>query len=231
MSLGPLHNQQSGVAPDGSPVDVYLSLPVGDTPTTIHQAILEDSTILELGSGPGRITRPLVELGHQVVAVDESPEMLAHIGDAETHLGDVFDLNLGRTFDAVIAGGNLINTRERGKRDSLLTVCRRHVKADGVVLLERYDPLWAAAPTASRRILGAVEIEFEPLVVEATWFRGRVTYSLADGRTWNQEFTATNVTDEMLAEEAANVGLNLVRWLDHHRTWARLAPQATDMPT
>ena len=34
--------------------------------------------------GDGRITRPLLALGHQVVAVYESPEMTARIAETET---------------------------------------------------------------------------------------------------------------------------------------------------
>ncbi|MGB8360123.1 MAG: hypothetical protein WCE80_01845, partial [Acidimicrobiia bacterium] len=33
-------------------------------------------SILELGSGPGRITHPLVAMGHAVVAVDDSRQAL-----------------------------------------------------------------------------------------------------------------------------------------------------------
>ena len=49
------------------------------------------------------MTHPLVALGHPVVAVDESPEMLARVRGAETVRARIQDLDLGRTFDAVLA--------------------------------------------------------------------------------------------------------------------------------
>lgn len=211
------------VASDGSPVAVYLALPAGDAPDIIDRAITAQSTILELGSGPGRITHPLVELGHRVVAVDNSLEMLEHIRVAETVLTDIFTLDLGRRFDAVIAGSHLINAREESRRMELLAVCRRHVKSDGIVLIERYPPGWATSPKASSGSIGRVRIDFEPVDVAPDHFRGRVTYRLGP-ETWTQEYDAADVTDQMLTAESAAMGLRVVDWLDEARTWGRLEP-------
>jgi ubiquinone/menaquinone biosynthesis C-methylase UbiE len=54
-------------------------------PEIVHGAIPPGASILELGAGAGRMTRPLVTLGHPVVAVDESGEMLARIRGAAGH--------------------------------------------------------------------------------------------------------------------------------------------------
>ena len=70
------------VAPDGSPVAVYLRLPAGKTPGLVHDAMPVGSTILELGCGVGRITHPLLAFGHEIVAVDNSAEMLRHVRGA-----------------------------------------------------------------------------------------------------------------------------------------------------
>jgi Trk K+ transport system NAD-binding subunit len=43
----------------------------------------------------GRVTHPLIELGHEVAAVDESPEMLARVRGAQTVLARIQDLDLG----------------------------------------------------------------------------------------------------------------------------------------
>jgi 2-polyprenyl-3-methyl-5-hydroxy-6-metoxy-1,4-benzoquinol methylase len=69
------------ITPDGCAVDYYATLTPNGEPERIHAAIPERATILELGAGAGSITHRLTALGHQVVAVDESPEMLAHIRD------------------------------------------------------------------------------------------------------------------------------------------------------
>lgn len=211
------------VALDGSPVDIYRALPPGDTPALIDSAIGPRSSILELGSGPGRITHPLVELGHDVVAVDNSEEMLGHVRAAETVLADVFDLNLGRRFDAVVAGSHLINAPERGRRLGLLEVCRRHLKPDGAALVERYAPGWAVAPPPSEGSVGEVHISFEPIQVDEAGFSARVTYKLGAAE-WTQVFSATAVTDEILDDEAAAAGLRLAHWLDESRTWGLLRP-------
>lgn len=213
---------ESEVAPDGSPLPIYLALPAGDTPVLIESAIPAHSTILELGSGPGRITRPLAEMGHQVTAVDDSPEMLAANRLAtDTVLDDAFSIDLGLTFDVVLAASHLINGRDPQQRRDLLEVCRRHLAENGVVLIERYEPAWATDPKAGESRVGEVLIRFEPLEVGSGWFRGRVTYELADRR-WVQEFDAAHVTEEMLEQEAETAGLRLSGWLDERRSWARL---------
>jgi len=56
-------------------------------PEIVHAAVPPGASILELGAGAGRVTHPLVALGHPVVAVDESAEMLARIRGAETVRG------------------------------------------------------------------------------------------------------------------------------------------------
>lgn len=211
------------VAPDGSPVDIYLALPPGDAPDIIDSALRPQSAILELGSGPGRVTHPLVDRGHRVMAVDDSTEMLRHVRGAETVQADVFTLDLGRTFDAVIAGSHFINVPEESRRLELLAVCHRHVKPDGVVLVERYRPGWALAPEPNSGSIGEVGVDFEPVAIGSERFRGRMTYRLGS-RSWIQEFEAAEITDEMLAAEAAAVGLTLTDWLDDDRTWGRLEP-------
>ena len=70
-------------------------------PEIVHATASPGAWILELGCGTGRITHPLVALGHPVVAVDESPEMLAHVRGAETVCARIEDLALDRRFNVV----------------------------------------------------------------------------------------------------------------------------------
>lgn len=210
-----------GVARDGSPVEVYLALPAGETPGLIDAAIGPNQSILELGSGPGRITHELVGLGHEVVAVDDSPEMLEHIVGAEAVLADVFTFELERAFDVVLAASHFINDVDEERRRALLEVCRKHVADDGTVLIERYPPDWATDPKPGDSHVGEVRVVFEPLEIGDGTFSGRAIYEVDGGR-WIQEFSAATVTDSMLEEEASNVGLKLVGFLDRARSWARL---------
>ena len=206
-----------GVAPDGSPVAIYLALPPGEAPELIASVVPDAGSILELGSGPGRITRPLAAAGFAVVAVDNSPEMLDRIDVAETVLADLFTLDLGREFDAVVAASNLVNVPDR--LGDLLHVCRRHVAVGGAVLVERYP--WAEPPPSSQRDIGPVRVEFELLHGDAAGFRGRATYRLGD-ESWVQEYDARIVDDEMLAAAAEDAGLRLEGWLDDAGRWALL---------
>ncbi len=63
---------------------MWLALPPGETPGVIDSALDGPAAILELGSGPGRVTHSLLAMGHRVTAVDESAEMLAYVTGAET---------------------------------------------------------------------------------------------------------------------------------------------------
>src|SRR5207248_9119782 len=100
LRSSPAHS--GAVAPDGSPVAFYLQLPPGRDPDVVHGAIEPGCEVLELGCGAGRMTHRLIELGHPVVAVDQSPEMLAHVRGAATLQADMETLDLGRRFPAVV---------------------------------------------------------------------------------------------------------------------------------
>lgn len=213
-----------GVAPDGSPVAVYLAMPPGKVPGIVDGAVGVGGAILELGSGPGRMTHPLMALGHAVVAVDDSAEMLAHVEGAERVEADIFTLDLGRRFDGVLAASHLINQPTVERRAALLDVCRRHVADGGVVLVQRYEPGWASAPESGVGEVGPVEIDVEIHARRGAVFDATVTYTL-DGRSWSQPFTAAAVDDDQLADEAAAHGLRLDGWLDDRRTWGLLRPR------
>jgi hypothetical protein len=58
----------SSVAPDGSPIEVYKRLPALGEPELVAAVVPEGATILELGCGAERITRPLVALGYVLLA-------------------------------------------------------------------------------------------------------------------------------------------------------------------
>jgi len=207
------------VSPDGSPVAVYLSLPPGDVPDLVHGAVRDGGSILDLGSGPGRMTRALAALGHPMVAVDDSQDMLDHVGDAEPVLADAYSLRLDRRFDGVLAASHLINDPAPERRAALLDVCRAHVADDGVVLVQRLEQ----APDSGVGHVGPVEIEVEVHRRDGPDFDATVTYRL-DGREWPQPFVARAVDDGLLTAEAAAAGLRFERCLDDLRAWCLLVP-------
>ena len=125
-------------------MDFYALMPDFGEPGIVHEAAGTGASILELGCGAGRVTHPLVALGHPVVAVDESPEMLAHVRGAEAVCARIQDLDLGRRFGAVLLASHLINADDE-TRSVFLDACRRYVADDGCVIVQQHSPEWFAS--------------------------------------------------------------------------------------
>ena len=121
---------------DGCPAEVYRLLPAAGEPEIIHAALPAGATVLDLGGGNGRIAHALLDLGHPVVAVDDSPHMLAQVRGAATVCARFEDLWLDRRFDAVMLASHLINTPDEAARQSLLVSARRHLADAGRLLVE-----------------------------------------------------------------------------------------------
>ncbi len=216
--VGPLSGADA-IAPDGSPVALYALLPPDGEPELIHAAIPRGCAVLELGSGAGRITHPLLALGHPVVAVDQSAVMLAHVHGAETVLAAIETLKLGRRFLAVLLGSQLVNTADDAQRAAFLHTCRRHLAPEGVLLIQRYDPVWAESVADFQVTHLGFEIEFALLEREGRRFSAAIRYTAPVG-SWTHRFTARILDDAELAVELNAAGLALQRFLDPHRTWA-----------
>jgi SAM-dependent methyltransferase len=211
------------ITPDGCAVDFYALMPDFGEPAIVHEAAGAGAAILELGSGAGRVTHPLIALGHAVVAVDESPEMLAHVRDAETVCARIQDLDLGRRFGAVLLASHLINADEEARR-IFLDACRRHVADDGCVIIQQHSPEWFAAARDGETARDGVIYRLRdvsrpaPNLVSAT-----VEYVVGD-RCWTQTFTTTRLDETELAATVAAAGLRLDRYLTEDRSWFRAVP-------
>jgi len=118
MNDEPGHEQAAGaapgVAPDwahsfGSVVDAYDRARPTYPPAAAAWLVGQDAaTVLELGAGTGKLTTHLVDLGHDVLATDPDPSMLARLSrnlpDVRTIVAHAEDLPVGdRAFDAVLA--------------------------------------------------------------------------------------------------------------------------------
>jgi SAM-dependent methyltransferase len=210
------------VAPDGSPVDVYRALPAEPALGFVRSVLDGPASILDLGCGPGRLANPLAADGHEVVAVDDSAAMLAHVAGAQTVVADVWMLDLGRAFDIVLAVSHLVNERQRERRLQLLRVCRAHVHAGGAVIVQRYPPGWQPAEGSSE--VGDVRVQLHDVVDhEDGSFSAVVTYDLRD-RQWAQPFTARVVDDAELSALASAAGFMVGEALDAEGAWVVLRP-------
>jgi SAM-dependent methyltransferase len=214
----------SGVAPDGSPVALYAALgPLGE-PELIHDAVPAGSEILELGSGAGRLTHPLVALGHPVVAVDNSEEMLASIRGAETVLADMETLALGRRFPVVLLASNFINEPDGTQRRSYLECCARHVLPDGQVLLQGFPREWT--PSTSWMEHGGVRLRLRRYERDGALVSGEMEY-VVEGSTLVHTFVSRLLTHEELDEDLLAVGLERRRELDDRGSWIEAVPVAS----
>jgi SAM-dependent methyltransferase len=186
------------VAPDGSPVDVYLRLPERGEGELVERAIAPPASLLELGCGVGRVTRQLVRLGYDVVAVDESPEMLEHVRGAETVPVRIEELDLARRFDAVLLLSNLLTTGDEQRR-AFLDACARH---SDLLVVETLPLGWTPPPSVrvDRIVDGVVH--------------GEVFYEGGGSHAFAMRVFAD---DAELA--AALDGWWLDRWLDRDRGW------------
>ena len=215
----------SGVAPDGSPVDVYRALPLACEDALVLEAVPPPATVLDLGSGPGRIANALVRLGYDVTAVDDSPEMLRHVDGAEIVFGDVAGLRLGRRFDCVLLASNFVNDADDERRRAVLSTAAAHLDGGGSLVAESYPAGFdwdAAVGRESQRgavTLRVVEAERKGDVVRAT-----VAYELR-GQTWRQPFVALMLDEAGIRAELAVAGLRFDRWLAADRGWFVAIPE------
>ena len=211
----------SATAPDGSPVGLYATLaPLGE-PQLIDGAVPSGSEILELGCGAGRITHELITLGHSVTAVDNSAEMLAHVRGAETVLGDIESLDLGRTFAVVVLASNFLNAPEQKELDAVLGACAPHVDEGGQVLLERMPPEWE--PSTGTSTTGGVEMTVRDVVRDGAFVSAVMDYG-ANGECWTHAFRAKLISDDEVDAALERAGLERSRWLNDARTWLEARP-------
>ncbi|MDT0316749.1 class I SAM-dependent methyltransferase [Streptomyces millisiae] len=212
------------ITPDGCAVEHWLRLRPGPEPGIIASAVPAGATILELGCGVGRLTHPLIERGFTVTAVDESPEMLAHVRGARTVRSSIEDLELGdERFDVVLLASFLVHNGDPAVRAGMLRACRRHVADGGVVLIQREGADWhVRVPRESRTEHGLIRVaSAEP--VDADTSAILVEYEYGDAR-WTQRFLSYRYTEESFEAALAAAGLAVDTVLTDDGTWVRARP-------
>jgi len=221
------------ITPDGCAVDLYAMVPARDEPAIIDAAAPPNASILELGCGAGRLTHPLIALGHSVVAVDESPDMLAHVRGARTVLARIDGLDLAMRFDVVVLASHLANVPDDDLLVAFLETCARHVHEMGCVVIQRHPVSWFDTLAPSRRSApasdGVEAITYvldgisrpSPDLVAAT-----AEYLVGDRR-WTQTFVARRLDDALLNTALAQVGLRLDAYLSDDGGWLRARPLAS----
>ncbi|MFD7654439.1 class I SAM-dependent methyltransferase [Actinosynnema sp. NPDC059797] len=204
-------------AADGSPVEVYTLLPPLGEAELVHGVLPPGAGVLDLGCGTGRVAHRLVELGHPVVGVDESPEMLAHLRGVTGVRGRIQDLRLGTRFPGVLLAAHLVNTPE-GPR-ALLAAAARHLDRDGRLVVQWHPPGWFdGVADGQGGDAGPVRTGLRDVRRDGDLLHATVDY-LVDGRRWEHPFTARRLTVDELDDELAAVGLARDAWLAEDLTW------------
>jgi SAM-dependent methyltransferase len=208
-------------APDGSPVDAFALLPPGPAPALIDAALRPRSAVLELGCGAGRLLAPLAAHGHTCAGVDESPAMLDRMPTGvEAHCARIQDVDLGRTFDAVILASFLVNAPAC---DAYLATARRHVRDRGLVFVQRLDPeLVPIAVDAASEDDGVV-YAMRDVEHDGATFRATISFTI-EGVEYDQRYEAEVLDDAAFELALDRADLSLIRYLDPQRTWAVTRP-------
>jgi SAM-dependent methyltransferase len=213
---------RGAITNDGCAVELYRLLPYRGELDIFDRLLARGSEILELGCGTGRLTEALLDAGHRVTAVDNSPEMLRHVrGDAEKVLANIEDLELQRRFDVALLASCLVNTPIDSMRRAQLSTCRRHLTAAGTLIFERFDPSWLrdVEPGAVGR-LGEVAVAVEQVARDGELVSLSLRYS-THAEDWRQHFTAVVLDDGDVQHALTECGFGAVEWIDARWGWAR----------
>ncbi|MFE5399022.1 class I SAM-dependent methyltransferase [Streptomyces sp. NPDC056568] len=212
------------ITPDGCAVELYSRLPAGAEPDVIAAAVPEGAHILELGSGVGRMTHPLLDRGFRVTAVDESAEMLEHVRGTRTICSPIEDLDLGERFDVVLLASFLVHAGDAEVRRGLLRTCVRHVAEGGCVLIQREGADYHTDLPRERVDLSGFTVRIvssEP--VGDGVHSVRAEYEFPDA-VWTQTFRARPMTGEQFERALGEAGLRVDRQLTEDGTWVRALP-------
>jgi len=101
-------------------------------------AALGVTSVLDAGCGTGRVAIELARRGHEVVGVDVDDQMLAVARDRAPQLSwvaaDLTEVDLGRTFDAVVMAGNVMIFLAPGTEGAVLATVARHLHPGGLLV-------------------------------------------------------------------------------------------------
>ncbi|WP_234336142.1 class I SAM-dependent methyltransferase [Streptomyces sp. NRRL S-1022] len=212
------------ITPDGCAVELYARLPVGDEPDIVAAAAPAGAHILELGSGVGRVTHPLLERGFRVTAVDESADMLARIQGARTIRSSIEDLDLGETFDVVMLASFLVHAGDEEVRRGLLRTCVRHVAEGGCVLLQREGADYHTNVPRERVDPSGFTVRIASVEPAGDGVHSVHAEYVFPDAVWTQTFLSRPLTEEQFESALAEAGLEVDSCLTPDGMWVRAVP-------
>ncbi|MEY4226369.1 MAG: hypothetical protein RL190_1126 [Actinomycetota bacterium] len=131
--------------------DAWCLEVVEDIPHYVGMAQGAEAPIVELAAGSGRIAVPLAEAGYDVIAVDPSDAMRAHLranaeragvlGRIDIRAGDLLDPGIEGTFDRVlIPFRSLLHLRDDHERRTALRAARALLVEGGYLAFDVFAP-------------------------------------------------------------------------------------------
>jgi SAM-dependent methyltransferase len=187
-------------APDGSPVELYLRLPPRLAEADLVDRLLarQPGSVLDLGCGTGRLAEPLAARGHTVVAVDNSPEMLAQLRLSRPVLSDIATARLDEDFDAVLLMSYLVNHPDTATVAAMLRTVQNHLRPNGFAVIERYRPGWVATCTANTTERDGIRYTLQSLSRDREGVLSATMVYEFDGKRFEQPFQAREFDEEAL---------------------------------
>jgi SAM-dependent methyltransferase len=129
--------------------------PIDDAPFYIERIkSLNAKKVLELGCGTGRVFVPLAKTCEKIVGIDYSQEMLdsckdkvaiAELTNTQTFKGDITNINLGETFDLVIAPYRVLQALETDEEvHGFFETISKHMAPSGRGIVNVFKPKLSA---------------------------------------------------------------------------------------
>ena len=153
---------------------------------------------------------------------DNSPQMLELIRGAETVLGDIESLDLGRRFPVVVLASNFVNQPvPQGAQRVSRVVCQARRVPDGQVLLQAFPRGWT--PRTDWTEHGEVRLRLRRFTLVDGIVSGEMEY-VVGGRRRLHEFESKLLSPDELDEDLRAVGLRRERELDDAGSWIEAVP-------
>ncbi|RUP02939.1 MAG: class I SAM-dependent methyltransferase [Mycobacterium sp.] len=200
----------SPITRDGSLVEIYRRVSVTDEISLITTLLEPAGSVLDLGSGAGRIANPLAEKGFEVTAVDDSADMLAHVRAARTVESRIEDLRLSEKYDLVLLASSLVNYPGVDGRRGLLATVAHHLKPTGKALIQWRPPEWFTLRPAGSYHRADGDMQQTMTILHNDGHRVLGEFTLAyGGQSLTQSFEAHRIGVDEFRSLLDEVGLTL----------------------
>lgn len=217
-----LRNQGEGPGAqtvDGCSVEFYRQLTAdAEELRCIELGLSAPATLLELGCGVGRLTKPLMQRGYHITAVDNSPEML-ECAPADTRiLSDIEHLNLQERFDGVLMASRLLNCPKEEVRGLLVTSARRHLLEGGTLIVEVQPKSLLSLKAGDEGVGPEYSAKIVSSNITGNCARATIEYRIGE-QTWRHSYEAEYLAQDQLEALMQASGFKFTEWINSEKSW------------